>query len=52
MENRGDRRRGRVVPDGQGLAWHPQLALGALLLNNFTNDQHETRPLCGCNGAR
>ena len=44
LENRGNRRGRSIARDGQGLAWQPELVLGALLLNNFTKEWHWTRP--------
>lgn len=47
-------RKKKVVPDILGLVWYCHLGLDVLLLNisNFTECQHQTRPLCGHDGLQ
>lgn len=41
----------KAAPDERELAWHPQLSL-LLGVNNFTEHQQQTGPLCHREGAR
>jgi hypothetical protein len=40
----------KAAPEIQELAWHTQLGVLLLNINNFMEHQYQTRPLCGHDG--